>query len=122
SSSPTHYAPRSDENKRRTRAYTTAHCGCRATFTAAAREVDGDGARGLQRLQEGHERVAIGLRHGAEILLRRFGLTAVPQDRLGEAARAPVVQEELVIVDRGQKAEAPQRRRAPLRARRQIVG
>ena len=49
-------------------------------------------------------------------------LAAVPQDRLGEAAGAAVVEQAVVAVDALEQAEAPERRRPPLAAVGRAVG
>src|SRR5690606_29150379 len=68
----------------------------------------------LEGLQESEEIVARRLGQICEACLRRLRLTAVPEDRLGEIARAPIVQEQRVAGDGFGQSDAPQRRRAPL--------
>ena len=53
---------------------------------------------------------------GAEGFARRSRLAVVPEDRLGGAAGAAVVQQAVMAVDALDQAEAPERRRPPLAA------
>src|SRR5882724_2969533 len=68
----------------------------------------------LQRLKEAEQRGAVLPRRLPERLARRHRLAAVPQDRLGDRARAAIVEERRLGLDDLDQAQAPQRRRPPL--------
>ncbi|RYE84866.1 MAG: hypothetical protein EOO75_17615, partial [Myxococcales bacterium] len=87
-----------------------------------ARRRGARGRRRSERADEGQQGGAVVGRQGDEGVARPLPLAAVPQDGLVEAAGAPVVQVERVAVDDLEQAHTPERRRAPLAARRVDVG
>src|SRR4029078_4948323 len=70
----------------------------------------------LARPEKRAGRVAVALAGEPDLFASRLCLAAVPQDRLGERARAAVVEEGGAGLDELDEADPPQRRGAPLDA------
>src|SRR3546814_5160768 len=68
----------------------------------------------LERAQEGQQGLALLGGQVDHLLPCRRRLAAVPEHRLEQTPRAPVVQKAGVAVDRLGEADPPERRRAPL--------
>ena len=76
----------------------------------------------LEREHESDQGRAVRFGHRSESLARGHALAAMPQDRLGHAPRAAVMQQPIMAIDRLDQAEAPERRSPPFPAIGQIVG
>jgi hypothetical protein len=61
----------------------------------------------VERLQEGNESGSLVGTHGRETIARCLGFAAMPQDRFGQIARAPVVQEMGMTADGLGEPDAP---------------
>src|SRR3546814_20809741 len=76
----------------------------------------------LERAQEGQQGLALLGGQVDHLLPCRRRLAAVPEHRLEQTPRPPVVQKAGVAVDRLGEADPPERRRAPLASRRDTPG
>ncbi|KAF1853461.1 hypothetical protein Lal_00013818 [Lupinus albus] len=70
----------------------------------------------LQTQHVTHQTFPILARQRLEAVLRRFRLAAMPQDRFGNAAGAPVMQKRQLPILGRQPVQTPQRRGAPVRS------